>query len=100
MPWLAPPPEGCVIGVRVVPRASRSEVAGPREGALRIRLQAPPVDGKANRALAEFLADALGTRPSAIVLLGGLTGRLKRVLVRGVTPDRAAAAFGAARPHG
>jgi uncharacterized protein len=94
MPWLTTHPEGCVINVRAVPRASRSEVAGAQEDALRIRLQAPPVEGKANKALAEFLAEALGVRPSAVTLLAGATSRVKRVLVRGVAPAHAARILG------
>jgi len=76
---------GLILTVRAVPRASRNEIAGEANDALRIRLQAPPVDGKANKALLRFLADTLGVAPSRLTLLSGETGRNKRVLIAGVS---------------
>ncbi len=75
-----------VIEVRVQPRASRSEFAGAFGERLRIRLQAPPVDGKANAALIEFLADAFDVPRARVEIERGLTGRDKRVRIRGVGP--------------
>ena len=74
------------LAVRVQPGASRNEIAGEWEGALKIRLQAPPVDGKANEALIEFLARALNIPKSAVRILAGERSRTKRVELRGVTP--------------
>ncbi|MBR1609381.1 MAG: DUF167 domain-containing protein [Kiritimatiellae bacterium] len=79
--------------MRVAPRASKTEVAGLRDGALKIRLNAPPVDGKANAALVEFVADALGAPKRAVSIVSGETSRDKTVAVRGVSAARAAAAF-------
>ena len=61
-----------VLDVRVQPRASRSEIAGPHGERLRIRLQAPPVDGRANSALIEFIAAAFGLPRSRVVIEHGL----------------------------
>lgn len=75
-----------VIDVRVQPRASRSEVAGTFGGRLRIRLQAPPVDGRANTALVEFLAEAFDVPRARVVIEHGLSGRDKRVRIRSAGP--------------
>jgi uncharacterized protein (TIGR00251 family) len=72
--------------VRVQPRAARDGVGGVREGALVVRLTAPPVDGKANAALARFLGRLLGVAPTAIEVVRGATGRDKVVRVAGLTP--------------
>jgi len=74
-----------VLSVRVQPRASRDEVAGEMAGALRIRLQAPAVEGRANEALIEFLAQLLKTPKSAVRILTGDRSRTKFVEVRGIT---------------
>jgi uncharacterized protein (TIGR00251 family) len=84
MNWFQKTSDGVVLNIRVVPRASRNEVQGVLGDALKIRLQAPPVDGKANTALTEFLADTLGVSKSSVVLLSGETGRTKRILIRGL----------------
>jgi uncharacterized protein len=70
--------------VRVQPRASRDAVGGVREGALLVRLTAPPVEGAANAALARLLGRTLGVAPSAVRILGGATGRAKRVAIAGM----------------
>jgi len=70
--------------VRVRPRASRNAIAGEREGALVVRLVAPPVEGAANEALARFLGKALGVAPSAVRIVAGATGRDKLVAVAGL----------------
>lgn len=90
MSWLAAGPEGVVLTVRVTPRSSRSRIDGPRGDALKIRLDAPPVDGRANEALLEFLSDQLHVPRRDVVLLSGATGRTKRVLIRGLDAARAA----------
>lgn len=78
---------GCIFRVRVLPRSRRDEVAGLHGDALKIRLTAPPVRGKANRALQEFLADQLRISPSDVEILTGHTSRQKRVRVMGVSAD-------------
>ena len=69
--------------VRVVPRASRSEIAGEHDGALRVRVTAPPVDGAANEELVRLLAKELKVRASAVEIVSGHSSRIKCVLVRG-----------------
>jgi hypothetical protein len=71
--------------VRVQPRASRDAIEGVREGALLVRLTAPPVEGEANEALVCLLAARLKVPKSAVRILAGERGRLKRVSVQGVT---------------
>lgn len=71
--------------VRVHPRSAADAFGGIREGALVVRLTAPPVEGKANAALARFLARSLGVAPSAIEVLRGTRGRDKLIRVEGLT---------------
>ena len=71
--------------MRVQPRASKNEVAGLMDGALKIRLQAPAVEDRANEALCEFLAEILKRPNSAVRILAGDRSRTKRVEVFGVT---------------
>ena len=75
---------GATLRVRVSPRASRDEVAGERDGALVVRLTAPPVDGAANEELIDVLAAALGVPKRAITIVAGARSRQKRVHVTGV----------------
>jgi hypothetical protein len=82
------------VSVRVVPRSSKEGVAGFEEGVLRIRLNAPPVEGKANEALVRFLAKALGVPKSRISLVAGEKGRNKIVRIDGITLDALHAALG------
>jgi hypothetical protein len=70
--------------VRVVPRAAKDGLAGERAGALLVRLTAPPVAGAANAALARFLGERLGVRPSAVTIVKGETSRNKLVRVAGI----------------
>jgi uncharacterized protein (TIGR00251 family) len=73
------------IDVRVIPRAKKTECTGLRDGALVVRLAAPPVDGAANDALIEFLSDMLNVPRRAIQIVGGERSRHKRVAIEGVT---------------
>jgi uncharacterized protein (TIGR00251 family) len=75
---------GLTLRVRVQPRASRDALSGEREGALVVRLTAPPVEGAANEALARFLGKALGVPPSAVRVVSGAAGRNKVVSVAGL----------------
>jgi uncharacterized protein len=74
--------------VRVQPRARKDEIAGVMDGALKIRLQAPAVENRANEALVEFLAQLLKTPKSAVRILGGDRSRTKRIEIRGVTKQQ------------
>ncbi|MBP6944897.1 DUF167 domain-containing protein [Patescibacteria group bacterium] len=67
------------LSVVVVPNASKTEIVGWQEGALKIRLAAPPVDGKANEELCHFLAKTLGIAPSLVEIEKGMAGKKKRV---------------------
>ena len=77
-----------VFGVRVVPRASRTGAAGEHDGALRVRVAAPPVEGAPNEELTRFLARALGVAPRDVEILSGQASKLKRVRVRRADPAR------------
>jgi uncharacterized protein len=74
-----------VVAVRVQPRASRDEVVGEVDGALKVRLQAPAAENHANDALCEYLATLLKTPKSAVRILSGDRSRIKRIEIRGVT---------------
>ena len=80
-----------------MPGARKSEVIGEHGDALKIKLQAPPVDGKANRALVEFLGEVLGISKSKIRIISGETSRQKRVSIAGC---RAATVRGRLLPEG
>ena len=77
-----------IFAVRVQPRASRDEVAGAMDGAIKVRLRAPALENRANDALVELLADLLRTPKSAIRILSGDRSRIKRVEVQGVTEQQ------------
>ena len=78
---------GALLRVRVKPRASRDLLEGEREGALIVRLSAPPVEGEANVALARFLAGAVDVPPSSVKILRGARGREKLLLFQGLAGD-------------
>jgi uncharacterized protein (TIGR00251 family) len=86
-------PEGASVRVWVVPGANATEVAGLHDGALRVRLAAPPVEGRANAALLEFLAGRLGLRPRDLRLAAGRRGHDKLVVIAGRTPAQVSAAL-------
>ena len=75
-----------LLDVRVQPRAAQSAIAGRHGERLRIRLQAPPVDGRANAALVEFVAAAFGVPRARVAIEHGLAGRDKRLRVRDAPP--------------
>ena len=92
--WLSLSPTGCILIVKATPRASRTEIVGAEAGWLRVRLQAPPVDGRANEALTEFLAEKLDLPRRAVSVLAGATGRLKKVHISGLSADAVRAKLG------
>lgn len=79
--------DGVRFPVHVQPRASRSEVVGVHGDALKVRLSAPPVDGAANAALIDLLAEVFAVRRDAIRILAGRSARAKLVEVTGVNGD-------------
>jgi uncharacterized protein (TIGR00251 family) len=86
-PWLRVAGADVVLSLHIQPGAKKPEVAGLHGEALKIRLHAPPVDGKANDALIAFLAERLGVPKARVVLEAGQTSRSKRVRVVGVTAE-------------
>jgi uncharacterized protein (TIGR00251 family) len=85
-----------VIDVHVQPRAGRTAVVGRHGTALKVRVAAPPVDGKANDATCALLARTLGVKDGAVTLVSGASSRSKRVRIDGVDGPAAAAALRAA----
>jgi len=74
--------KGAALAVRITPRASKNEISEIlSDGTVKIRLTAPPVEGKANLALVDFLSDVLGVPPSRIEIVAGATGRDKLISV-------------------
>ena len=73
------------LNVRVIPRARKTELSGERNGALVVRVAAPPVEGAANEAMIDCLARALGVPKRAVQIVGGERARTKRVAIDGVT---------------
>ena len=84
MPFLTDTPAGAVLNLRIVPRAAKNAIQGELGDALKIRLCAPPVDGAANAALIEFLAETFDLPRARVQLLSGATSRTKRVLLAGL----------------
>jgi uncharacterized protein (TIGR00251 family) len=82
-----------ILTLHIQPGAKKTEVAGPHGDALKIRLAAPPVDGKANAALLAFVAAKVGVGRTAVELVSGQTSRAKRVRVAGATPEAVRAAL-------
>jgi len=74
---------GLTFAVRVVPRASRSEIAGEHNGALRVRIAAPPVAGAANRELVRTLAKIFKLPQNAVEIVSGANSKNKTVRLRG-----------------
>lgn len=88
--------DGVVVAVRVIPRAGRSGVAGTRDGALLVRLNASPVDGAANEDLIEVLAESLGVPKRTVTIVAGARSRSKKVAVAGLSVPVALERLGAA----
>lgn len=76
--------KGVVIEVRVQPRSSKKAVEGVAGGALKVRLTAPPADGRANAQLIELLADEFGVTKGAIKIIRGHSSRNKTVVIEGI----------------
>jgi len=80
---------GCLIfTARVVPRASKSEIVGEHNGALKIRLASPPVNGAANAELIHILAKAFDIPNRSIEIISGQTSKTKQVRLENVTSER------------
>lgn len=77
-----------VFNVRVIPRASKSEFAGVLDGALKLRIASPPVDGAANGELVRFLAKKFGVSRSDITIIGGERSKNKRIKIENLSQSR------------
>jgi uncharacterized protein len=98
--WLRADGDGVILQLHIQPGAKKTEVVGHHGDALKIRLAAPPVDGKANAALVAFLAEKLGVGRAAIELVSGQSARAKRVRVSGIDPSSAAKLLGSVSASG
>jgi len=87
MSWLTPTSQGVILTLKVTPRAKRTEVSGFDPDWIRLRIQAPPVDGKANEAIIAFLSESFKIHRRAVEICTGDTSRLKRIKLQGVTED-------------
>ncbi len=76
--------DGLIFNVRVVPRASKSEIVGEMDGALKVRIASPPVGGAANAELIKILSKKFGVAKSAVEILSGQTSKQKQVRVGGI----------------
>jgi uncharacterized protein (TIGR00251 family) len=81
----------CLLAVKIIPGASRAEICGWLGETLKVKLTAPPVDGRANDALVEFLAEKLGLPRRSVALARGETARQKLVRIDGLTLAKAKA---------
>lgn len=84
------PGGGCVVPVRVHPGAKRDAVTGTHDGALKVSLTCPPVDGRANEALLGFMAKRLGLPRGQVSLLTGAASRSKTLRIHGISANLAA----------
>lgn len=81
-PWCQWDGSDLILRVHAQPRAAKDEIIGPHGDSLKIRITAPPVEGKANAHLIKFLAKAFGVSKSQVTLLSGETGRSKRFRIQ------------------
>lgn len=86
--------DGCTLAVRVHPGAKRNGIAGIHDGALKVSLQAPPSDGRANDALIALLAERLGIPRARVSLLGGAMSRSKTLRIVGMSAVEVESALG------
>mgnify|MGYP001109107721 FL=1 len=84
--WLHKEGDGVILDLHIQPGAKKTEVVGLHGDALKIRLAAPPVDGKANAALVAFIAAKVSLGRTAVEVISGQTSRAKRVRVAGIAP--------------
>ncbi len=83
-------PGGIIIAVRVIPRAAQSGIAGTRDKALLVRLNAAPVEGAANAELIEVLAGAFEVPRRSVTIVSGAASKQKRVRIAGIDAAHAA----------
>jgi uncharacterized protein len=76
------------FSVRVIPQSSKSEIVGEHDGAMKVKLKAPPVDGAANDEMIRLLAKELGVSRSEVEITSGQTSKIKRIRVFGIHTDQ------------
>jgi uncharacterized protein (TIGR00251 family) len=90
LPCLQARPDGSLLlSLHVQPGAARTELAGLHGDALKLRLAAPPIDGRANKAVIDFIAELLHLPKSAVIIKSGLTNRAKKLLLTGIAEHEA-----------
>jgi len=77
-----------IFNVRVVPRASKSEIVGAYDGALKIRIASPPVDGAANAELIKVLSKTFDVSKSEVEIVAGQTSKTKQIKITNLTPEK------------
>ncbi len=90
----ASPSVSCILAIKAIPNAPRSEVVGWLGEALKVKVHAPPVEGRANEALCDFLAEKLGLPRRAVTVQRGDTSRQKLLRVEGLTLNEVRARLG------
>lgn len=82
------------LSVRVVPRASRTEVCGEMDGAIKVRIASPPIEGAANAELIKLFAKMLSVPKSSVEIISGQGSRSKSLRITGVTAEQFRRALG------
>ncbi len=85
--WITNTTEGVLIDTHICPRAARDQIQGLHGDAVKIRLRAPPVDGKANAALIDFISLKLGVPKNQCAIVAGQSSRRKRIAVAGISAN-------------
>ena len=80
--------DSLVFNVRVVPRASKSEIVGEHDFALKVRIASPPVDGAANTELIKLLAKSFGVSKAQVEIIGGQTSKTKQIKIIDLTAEK------------
>lgn len=96
-PYIVPDPDdagSCLLHIKAVPGARRDEIAGPLGERLKVRVSAPPEGGKANKAICALIAEALGVRAAAAVVVRGQTNPEKTIRIAGISAAVAAERLG------
>jgi uncharacterized protein len=99
-PCLTAHPEGVTLSLKVSPNASRTQAGGLWQNRLRLRVQAPPVEGKANLAIRDWAARTFGVRRQEVAIAQGERGSEKVVRIRGITLESARAALAGLKRQG
>ncbi|MBK6588555.1 MAG: YggU family protein [Acidobacteria bacterium] len=81
-------PDGIVVAVRVIPRASRSEIVGEHDGSLKVRICSPPVDGAANAEIIRLFAKHFGVSKSEVSIISGETSKNKRIKIENLSVSK------------